>query len=163
MSRTAIVCDTSLLLYMGRIRKIDLLRKLYKQVFTTDQVACELDMGRMLREDTINPRNLDWVVIIPVSQEEIYSLPQNNLGNGERSVIVHARKHQGCVAGIDDYVARLFAEELGIKVIGMIGILLKAKRSMLISSVQPLLDAARNEGFRISRKLYKDALELAEE
>lgn len=67
------------------------------------------------------------------------------------------------MAGLDDRQARVLAEQLGLKVVGMVGILLKAKRAGLISSVRPLLDAAQAQGFRMEKELYQEALRLAGE
>jgi len=163
MGEQSIVLDTSLLLYLGRIGKVDVLPLLYKEVSVPEKVVQELDAGRLMRGDTIDPRVLDWVSVVPVSQEEIDALPSNQLGIGEQSVITYAKIHAGNVAGLDDRLARLFAEQLGIKVVGMIGVLLKAKRAGLISSLSPVLESARNQGFRMSKELYQEALLLAGE
>lgn len=163
MDKESLVYDTSVLLYLGRIGKADLLSSLYKQVCVPGQVLAELDAGRLLRGDTIDPRRSDWATVVSVSQEDMDSLPENHLGIGERSVIAYSVKHAGCVAGLDDRMARVFAESLGVKVSGMIATLLKAKQEGLTASVSPLLEAARNEGFRISTKLYREAVRLAGE
>jgi predicted nucleic acid-binding protein len=76
----------------------------------------ELDMGRLLRPDTINPRSLAWANPAPVSQVMIDDLPPNRLGAGERSVVAYARSHDDCVAGLDDLRARQLAEAVGMTV-----------------------------------------------
>jgi predicted nucleic acid-binding protein len=163
MNNDSLVCDTSVLLYLGRIGKADLLSLLYRQIYVPGQVATELDAGRMLRQDTIDPRLKGWATVVSVSQEEMNSLPENRLGIGERAVIAYAANHAGCLAGLDDRTARLFAESLGVKVIGMIGILLKAKQKGLTASISSLLQDARNQGFRISAEVYQEAVRLAGE
>lgn len=55
--------------------------------------AEKLDMGRVMRRDTIDPRGLDWVTLVSVSQHDIDTLPPNRLGAGERAVIAYARSH----------------------------------------------------------------------
>jgi len=163
MGEQSIVPDTSLLLYLGRIGKVDVLPLLYKEVCVPEKVVRELDVGRLLRADTIDPSTLDWVKVVLVSQEEIDALPSSQLGIGEQSVITYVKSHAGYVAGLDDRLARLFAEQLGIKAVGMIGVLLKAKRAGLISSLGPVLESARTQGFRMSKELYQEALLLAGE
>ncbi|RME38691.1 MAG: DUF3368 domain-containing protein [Thermoflexia bacterium] len=64
---------------------------------------------------------------------------------------------------MDDARARSFAEGLGLRVVGTIGILLLAKRRRLIPAVQPLLDAAWACGFYLDAELYSVALQLAGE
>lgn len=47
---------------------------------------------------------------------------------------------------------------------GMLGVLLAAKRQGLIPVIRPILDRLVNEAnFRISRRLYDEVLVLAEE
>ena len=75
-----------------------------------EPVMLELDMGRLLRPDTINPRSLAWANPVSVSQATIDDLPPNRLGAGERSVIGYARTLDDCVAGLDDLRARQLAE-----------------------------------------------------
>ncbi len=140
-----------------------LLPALFEAVFVPNQVALELDMGRLLRADTVDPRQLTWATLIEVSGEEIANLPPNRLGPGERSVIAYALLHGHCLAGLDDRLARLLAEALGLKVIGVIGILVKSKRANLIPLVRPLLDQLRETGFRLRDDVYLEALQLAGE
>jgi hypothetical protein len=141
----------------------DLLRVLFEKVYVTEQVALELDAGRLLRSDTINPRLFDWITLISISQEEMDTLPPNRLGICEQSVIAYARIYANCVVGLDDRQARILAEHLGLKVVGVIGILLKAKRAGLLSSVRPFLEAAQAHGFRMAKELYEEAVRLAGE
>ena len=163
MHKQSLVCDTSLLLYLGRMENENLLHALFKKVYVTEQVALELDVGRLLQSDTINPRLFDWITLVSISQGKINTLPPNRLGIGEQSVIAYAKMHANCVAGLDDRQARILAEHLGLKVVGVIGILLKAKRAGLLSSVRPFLEAAQAHGFRMAKELYEEAVRLAGE
>ena len=163
MSKRSLVCDTTLLLYLGRIGQARLLPALFEPVCVPEPVASELDVGRLMRRDTIDPRQLDWAAVVPVSQGDMDTLPPNRLGVGERAVIAYTRSHSGCIAGLDDRQARLLAERMGLTVVGTIGILLRAKQAGLIPAVQPLLDAVQSEGFRLGIDLYQEALRLAGE
>jgi len=73
-------------------------------------------MGRLVRRDTINPRQLGWATLVPVSQPDIDTLPLHRLGVGEQAVIAYARSNLGCVAGLDDRQARLLAERMRLPV-----------------------------------------------
>lgn len=59
---------------------------------------------------------------------------------------------------------RLDADSLVVKITGLLGILVEAKRKNLIVAVRPLMDAviARSE-FRISSALYKQILNIVDE
>jgi predicted nucleic acid-binding protein len=60
VSKRAIVCDTTVLLYLGRIGQIDLLSVFFSPICVPEPVMLELDMGRLFRPDTIDPRGLAW-------------------------------------------------------------------------------------------------------
>jgi predicted nucleic acid-binding protein len=163
VSKQPFVCDTTILLYLGRIGQIDLLPALFALISVPEQVCLELDMGRVLRPDTINPRSLAWVEMVAVSQDMIDSLPPNRLGTGERAVIAYAQAHRGYVAGMDDLRARQLAEAIGLQVTGTLGILLRAKQAGLIPAVKSLVDDVAAQGFRLSPELHRAVLGLAGE
>jgi hypothetical protein len=161
--RQPLVCDTTIPLYLGRIGRIDLLPALFAPIYVPEQVCLELDMGRVLRPDIINPRDLAWAELVSVSQVMIDSLPPSRLGTGERAVIAYAQAHRGYVAGMDDLRARQLAEAIGLNVTGTLGILLRAKQAGLIPAVKPLVDDITAQGFRLSPELHRDVLGLAGE
>ncbi len=163
MPKRPIVCDTTVLLYLGRIGQIDLLPALFDPVWVPEPVRLELDMGRLLRRDTVDPKDLPWATLVLVTQVMIDTLPPNRLGPGEQAVIAYANVHKGSVAGLDDLRARQLAESLGLTVAGTLGLLLRAKRAGIVPAVRPLVDAAAAQGFYMSPELYRDVLELADE
>jgi hypothetical protein len=48
---------------------------------------------------------------------------------------------------LDDRQARRLAQRLRLPIVGLVGILLKAKQAGLLPTIQPQLDAARSQGF----------------
>lgn len=158
-----VVCDTTVLLYLGRIDQLDLLRALFSAVYIPEQVMTELDMGRLIRQDIVNPRDFDWATLVTVTPLEIIRLPPNRLGLGERAVIAYAQAHNCDIVGLDDFQARALAEQMNLRVVGTLGILLLAKRNGLISTVRPLIDAIADYGFRLDATLYQEVLQLADE
>lgn len=158
-----VVCDTPCLLYLGRIGRLELLHALFERVAVPSQVALELDMGRFWRADTADPRKLEWVRLVEVSPAEIEKLPANRLGEGERAVIAYARSQKDHLTCLDDRMARSFAEDLGLRVIGIVGILIVAKREGLIEKVATVLEHLKHEGFRLGEDVISKALQLAGE
>ncbi|TBR59936.1 DUF3368 domain-containing protein [Mastigocladus laminosus UU774] len=65
---------------------------------------------------------------------------------------------------IDERRGRAEADRLGLRIIGLLGILVEAKRQNLIVAVKPLMDAliATSE-FRLSPALYNQILEMVDE
>lgn len=65
---------------------------------------------------------------------------------------------------LDERRARQVAANLGVKVAGLIGVLLEAKHRRLLPAVKPVLDALiRQAGFWISHTLYDRTLQVAGE
>ncbi|GAB4158712.1 MAG: DUF3368 domain-containing protein [Candidatus Promineifilaceae bacterium] len=159
----AIICDTSVWLYMGRIDQANLLAQLYHPVYTTDVVCHELDIARLRHPDTLDPRQLPWVSLVQGDPQAISNLPANRLGPGERSVLAYAQANPMQIVGLDDRQARVLAHQLGLRVMGTIGVLLKTKESGLITVVRPLLEQLRQEGFHISPALLTYTLQRAKE
>ncbi len=163
MSKRPVVCDTTVLLYLGRIDQINLLSALFAPVYIPEPVLLELDMGRLLRRDTVDPRDFTWAILVSVPQDTIDALPPHRLGAGEQAVIAYAHAHQNYVAGLDDLQARRLAEALGLTPVGTLGILLRAKQAGLIPAVHPLVDAVIAQGFHLTPDLYQNVLRLANE
>lgn len=64
---------------------------------------------------------------------------------------------------VDERRGRNEAIRLGIRVTGILGILLAAKQQGLVSCIQPLLDDLIANGFWIREELYAELLQLAGE
>ncbi len=65
---------------------------------------------------------------------------------------------------IDEQHGRTVAQRLGLRVIGLLGVLIEAKHRGLIPAVRPLLDALINRaGFWVTRDLYVQVLRAAAE
>lgn len=163
MPERVLCCDTSILLYLGRIGQLSLLPSLFDAVVVPGQVVLELDMGRLLQAAIVDPRQFDWISLVDVSAHEVASLPPNRLGAGERAVIAYARRRDGCAVGLDDRLARLLAEQLDLEVTGIVGLLLKSKQVGLIPLIKPKLDHLLAAGFRLNDDVYLEALALAGE
>ena len=162
MSST-IICDTTVWLYLGRTQQHSLLSSLYETIFVTEMVCLELDVGRLTRPDTLDPRQLSWVTVVKVESEEIANLPSNELGRGELSVIVSARRHHLSIVGLDDLEARKFAKNLGLKIVGTPGILIQAKKMGFLQAVRPVLEQLKQSVFYISQPLFDHILALVGE
>ncbi len=70
MNNPALVCDTSVLLYLARISQVHLIPALFEPVYVPEPVVWELDAGRSLRPDTFDPRSQDWLNAVSVSRSE---------------------------------------------------------------------------------------------
>ena len=86
------------------------------------------------------------------------------MGPGETAALALALEIQADAVLLDERLGHDAALRLGLKVIGLLGLLLQAKANGLLPAVSPELDALRNEaGFWISDSLRVKVLRLAKE
>ena len=94
-----------------------------------------------------------------VTALEIVQLLQVELEEGETEAIALAHQVGAEVVLLDERNARRAAKQLGLHVLGTIGILVWARRTGNITSLREALDALQTRAkFRISQQLYERAL-----
>ncbi len=109
-------------------------------------------------------RDLPFVKIrSPQDRAAVHQLNQM-LGPGEAEAIVLAEELRAEAILIDETAGRAIAVQRGLRPLGVLGILLRAKRRGLVREVSPLLDRLRSElGFFLSPKLVEHVLRQAGE
>jgi len=147
-----IIADISCLILLSNINELDLLQKMYGNVFITEIIVEEF--GEQLPE---------WIIIEQVNDLGKQKLLELQIDRGEASAITLVIENKNSTIIIDDYKARKIAEQLGINFTGTFGILLKAKNMQLIPLIKPILDKIKNTNFRISEELELTVLKLANE
>ena len=159
-----IVSDTSALSNLALVEHLWLLETIYQTVVIPDVVASELAAASNPAIPAI--LKLNWVQIRTLSPSQLANQLQQDRGldAGEANAIALALELQADDLLIDERLGRKEAVRLGLSIIGILGVLLIAKQRSLISQVQPVMDALRNQaGFRISPQLYQRVLTLAKE
>jgi predicted nucleic acid-binding protein len=82
----------------------------------------------------------------------------------ESAAIALALQAVGSVLIIDEVDGRKAATRLGLKIVGTVGVLLRAKEQQLIARVEPYLQTLRTKAhFWLSDNLYNHTLVLAGE
>jgi predicted nucleic acid-binding protein len=131
-----IISDTSCLILLDKIGEFNLLNKLFDQIVVTPEIAKEY-----------NKKLPEWVKIDEPSNKTYQKILEASLDIGEASAIAFAIEQIDCLLIIDDYKGRKFAEQLGIKITGTLGIIIEAKLRGQIKSVKPILDRIKNTDF----------------
>ena len=94
-------------------------------------------------------------VLIP----HISTILKMELDEGESEAIALADELKADVVLLDEKDARRFAKQIGLRVLGTIGILVWGKRVGKINNLRQVLDILQNRAmFRISHALYQQAL-----
>ena len=104
------------------------------------------------------------MTVIPVNDKNYLRILNTSVDLGEASTIaLSIQMTDDNVMILDDLKARKLAKQLQLKFTGLLGILLKAKQQNIINSVSEIIEQLRSINFRISEKLEKEVLKLANE
>lgn len=154
-----VVSDASPLTSLAAIGHVDLLRRLYGRVLIPPAVQQELAAAMPGVPGFLDLPIHSWIEVVPVSGRALLASVEMELDLGEAEAIVVAVEQRADLLLIDERRGRLVASRLGVKVIGVLGVLVNAKRRGFIPAVKPLLDdLIVRAGFWISQSLYARVL-----
>ena len=145
-----VVTDTTCLIGLERIGRLELLPDLFIPVLAPPEVDREFG------------RRFVWLKIQkPQDSPQVRQL-KAWVDDGEAEAIALA-----CETGlrliVDDVQARAMARRFGVRIIGTVGLLVRAKHSGLIQLLKPVLNQLKAEGFYIGNSLEQEALRLVGE
>lgn len=158
----SVICDTSAIFYLHRLRCLNLLRELYGNIIVPHTVASELKQGLDEGEDVPVLAEFPWIQIRHIRIPKVIGL-MTDLGAGEAGVLALALEEPDALVILDDLLARRIAKLQGIKLTGTVGVLLKAKSQGYIKAVAPLIENLQKLGFWLSDGMQQDILKLAGE
>lgn len=160
-----VITNTSPIQYLYQTSLLDLLPKLYGEVILPEGVAVELTEGRNLGVAVPNTQDYSWFRLYssPALNFNIFGAVENILGRGEKEAIVLGLEIPDSLIILDDGLARSYAKNLGLKITGTMGVLLKAKKSGYLSLVKPVIEELILLGFRLDGTTHHTVLRLAGE
>ena len=132
----------SCLILLDKIGEISILNKLFGVITTTSEVAIEF--GQPLPS---------WFEIREPADKNYQAIIEATVDKGEASAIALAIELDDCLLIIDDLKGRKFASQLGLTIIGTIGVIVDAKLAGIIPSVKPILSKIKSTNFRITEQL----------
>ena len=153
-----VICDTSPILYLLLINHLDILPQLYGQVLIPEIVRDELlDPGAPveLQQWMTNPP--EWLRVQPVTRTPDASL--SKLNSGERAAIALAQECLADLLIIDERAGRRAATNLGIPIIGTLGILDEAASLRLLNFPEAIAQLMATTNFRVSPSLIQTLLD----
>lgn len=126
-----VVSDTSPLSALLKINEAELLVRLFSRVVIPPAVHDEL-----LRS---HPRLPDWLEVLPVANPDRVLQLKESLDAGEAAAIVLAGELSADRLLIDERKGRRIAKAEGLEVIGLVGVVLLAKRNGLIPGARQVM------------------------
>lgn len=157
-----VVADTSPLLNLALIQRLDLLKSQFDRITAPRQVWEEITDGeagvdaiRSLRED-------GFLTVTDVERSSLFIEIFHELDRGETAAICHAIEHNADLILLDERDGRQVARRHNLTITGAIGVLLRGQKEDEVV-LEDELDALREAGFWISDELYATVLSEATE
>lgn len=157
-----IITNTSPIIALSIIEKLDLLWKLFDEVYVPEAVCNEILAGYPEhikgKEELENAIRNSNIKIYTVADSLFVSKLIGKLHKGEVETIIGGLELNTDFVLIDERAARTQAKNSLLLPIGTLGILRIAKEKGFISEIKPFLDKLINGGYRLSQNLYYKVL-----
>lgn len=137
-----IVTNTSPLLALAKMQAFDIIGKLPFEFVCPSEVEAEILVGAKQGYETEIP---NWLQIMNL-QSNLSPLAIASLDVGEAAVIQLALEQNIETVCIDEIKGRRAALAVGLKVVGSLGLLGKAKTFGLITEIKPYIEKAKLGG-----------------
>ncbi|MBN4001493.1 MAG: DUF3368 domain-containing protein [Nostoc sp. LPT] len=156
-----VVSNTSPILNLAIIDRLILLHQQFDEILIPIAVLNELKIseqrpGSQAIREAISA---GWIQSREVTNEPLVQLLKQTLDKGESEAIALAVELKADLTLLDEREGRKVAKSLGLKVTGILGVLLRAKQSGELESLQPVIDELISKaGFRIAPELLVQIL-----
>lgn len=158
-----VVCDTSPLILLAKIDRLELLFRLYEQVAIPVSVLDEARVRSTEETTAIEALVENQAVEIERGSPEVLQSVPADLGAGERAAIAVAIETGADLVILDDRAGRRVARERDLSVTGTIGILIEARARDMIPSVRGEVDRLIEAGMWIDEVFYHRILQEFDE
>ncbi len=148
LSPLRVVSDSSPFIALNAIGRLDLLPRLFDVVVVPRAVEKEVKSLSLPL----------WVTVMDLPAAAPFFEAGIGLGPGETETLRLALHLGPDWLLLDDGAGRRAAQRLGLRITGVLGILLAAGRSGILGDIQPELDLLMANGFRIAPRLYQQLL-----
>jgi len=161
-----VVCDTSPLSNLAIIGRLDLLREQFEVVRMPARVARELTVlpHTVAQAALAKAVHEGWLIEMPLPESAPYPDALHGLDAGETDALRLAMAISADAVLIDEKEGRQRAALLGLRTIGVIGVLIVAKRGGRVQALAAEIGRLRREaGFFVDGRLEAQALAMAGE
>jgi predicted nucleic acid-binding protein len=156
-----VISDTTPIIALALARQLNLLYALYEQVWIPPAVAAELRAGGV-RAGAAELATASYIRTVALNDPRRADL-LSDLDRGEAEVIALAQERHADLVIIDERLGRRHARRLGLRVTGVLGVLIKARQVGHLDAVRPYVDQMQQGGIHLGTALVQRVLELAGE
>ena len=159
-----VVSNSTPLIGLASIQRFDLLRQLFGEVYIAQAVYDEAVIaGREAGGAKHEVSTATWIKTVSVQDRLAVDVLLDEMDLGEAETIVLARELGADWVVMDEKKGRRKLEQLGLKKIGTLGVLLKAKQLGLLSVIRADIEQLHRQGFSISQGVIDEVLRQANE
>ncbi len=156
-----IVSNSTVLIGLARINKLDLLKNLFSKVYIPDAVFNELT--RVNKPGSSDIKKASYLIHQSPKDTKEVALLLGSLDRGEAEVLALSKELNADLVLVDEEKARKAGVIAGFEIMGLMGVLLMAKRHGLLKSIRPLIDELLKKKFRVADDIVTAILKSAEE
>ncbi len=153
------VCNTSPLILLAKIQRLDILSRLYDEVIVPAAVLEELEAKPAKEAKQVRALLQSQKFHLRKASKRALGRIPADLGSGEREAIALALESKADLIILDDRQGRHAARERGLAVTGTVGLLIEAREKGLIPSVRRELDRLIEAGIWIDEVFYHRILQ----
>lgn len=156
-----VVSNTTPIISLLKLNRLDLLQKLYSQIYVPNAVFEEIEAGKT-KEYYKDLSTINWIIITKIQDKQALN-SFIDLDAGEAEAIVLATEIDADLILLDEKLGRFHAKHADLKITGTLGVLAKSKSEGYIESLEPLLNELKDKTVWISEKLKTKILKIVGE
>ncbi len=158
-----VVSDTTPLISLLKIGRIDLLEKLFGQVFIPQAVFEELTRDERFEVEANQIRQKQFIIVKMVQNPKAASILKRATGldQGESEAIVLTDELMADLLLMDEAKGRTVSSQMGLKIMGTIGLLMAAyeEKELTADEVKVCIEGLQNAGRHIGHRHYQMLLD----
>jgi predicted nucleic acid-binding protein len=158
-----VISDTTPLISLMKIGHLKLVNQLFGEIQVPEAVYNELISNPHFNEEAREIRESDFIKRVHVDDEKAVDLLRRitGLDMGESEAIILSDTCKADLLLMDEVKGRHIAQQMGIRIMGTIGLLMIAYEEELLSSeeIVACVECLRNAGRHISNKLFEQLME----
>lgn len=154
-----VISDITPLISLLKINRLDLLEKLFGEVLIPQAVFNELTVDERFHLEADQIKSEKFIAVKPVNNPESASILKRATGldQGESEAIVLTDELKADLLLMDEAKGRNVSNQMGIKIMGTIGILMAAYEEHELTSdeVRECIDGLQRAGRHIGQRHYQ--------
>lgn len=158
-----VISDTTPVISLLKIGRLDLLERLFGEVLIPDAVYAELTADKRFAEEAREVSDAPYIRTVPVSNPGAVRILKmaTGLDQGESEAIVLTDELKADLLLMDEAKGRTISGQMGIAIMGTIGLLISAYEDRLLTSdeVRKCMDDLQRSGRHIGKKHYQKLLD----